>query len=191
MIRSYRTLRIRQLTGFDLSMFVPTSPLWIHCGWPEPFSWDFAGVSPPGHLRHCLQINSSCICNRAFQTPEATRNRADLSLSQTVVCPVIRRTRVDQGVAGTSGEYQPWPSGSGSPPPHEHCATILVQMAWQHILNEDLERYYLGMVTDESELASLEEHLLACPSCVDRAEEAENYVDALRAAIIEGDFDLE
>jgi len=44
MIRSIRTLRIRQLTGFDLSMFVPTSPLWIHCGWPESFSWDFAGV---------------------------------------------------------------------------------------------------------------------------------------------------
>ena len=47
MIRSIRTLRIRQLTGFDLSMFVPTSPLWIHYGWPESFSWDFAGVSPP------------------------------------------------------------------------------------------------------------------------------------------------
>jgi hypothetical protein len=45
-------------------------------------------------------------------------------------------------------------------------------MAWQHIFTEDLERYYLGMVTDESELALLEQHLLACPSCVDRAEVA-------------------
>jgi hypothetical protein len=54
MIRSIRTLRIRQLTGFDLSMFVPTSPLWIHYGWPESFSWDFAGVSPPGQLRDSL-----------------------------------------------------------------------------------------------------------------------------------------
>ena len=52
MIRSIRTLRIRQLTGFDLSMFVPTSPLRIHCGSPQPFSWNFAGVSPPGQLRH-------------------------------------------------------------------------------------------------------------------------------------------
>lgn len=64
-------------------------------------------------------------------------------------------------------------------------------MAWQHISDEDLERYYLGMVTDESELASLEEHLLACPSCVERAEEAQDYVDAMRAATIEGDHDLE
>jgi hypothetical protein len=43
-------------------------------------------------------------------------------------------------------------------------------MAWQHISDEDLERYYLGMVKEESELAPLEEHLLACPHCVARAE---------------------
>ena len=64
-------------------------------------------------------------------------------------------------------------------------------MAWKHISDEDLERYYLGKVTDEPELAPLEDHLLACPSCVGRAEEAQGYVDAIRAAIIEGDFDLE
>jgi hypothetical protein len=52
-------------------------------------------------------------------------------------------------------------------------------MAWQHISDEDLERYYLGMVTDEVDLESLEEHLLACPSCVQRAERAEDYVDAM------------
>jgi hypothetical protein len=70
-------------------------------------------------------------------------------------------------------------AGSRSP-----CATIPVQMAWQHISDEDLERYHLGMVTDESELAPLEEHLLACSSCAERAEEA------IRAAIIEGGYDL-
>jgi hypothetical protein len=64
-------------------------------------------------------------------------------------------------------------------------------MAWQHISDEDLETYCLGMVTDKSELAPLEEHLLACPSCVERGEDAQGYVDAMRAAIIEGDFDLE
>ena len=64
-------------------------------------------------------------------------------------------------------------------------------MAWQHISDEVLETYCLGMVNDESELALLEEHLLACPSCVERAEEAQNYVDAIRAAIVEGSFDLE
>lgn len=63
-------------------------------------------------------------------------------------------------------------------------------MPWQHIADENLERYYLGMVKDEAELAPLEEHLLACPQCVERAEEAADYVDAMRAGIIEGNFDL-
>ena len=52
-----------------------------------------------------------------------------------------------------------------------------------HISDHDLERYYLGMVKDEAELASLEEHLLACPACVKRAESTQDYVDALRAAL--------
>jgi hypothetical protein len=51
-----------------------------------------------------------------------------------------------------------------------------------HISDHDLERYYLGMVKDEAELASLEEHLLACPACVERAESTQDYVGALRAA---------
>jgi hypothetical protein len=71
------------------------------------------------------------------------------------------------------------------------CATIQFRMAWQHICDEDLERYYLGMVKDEVELGPLEEHLLACSPCVKRAEDAQNYVDAMRAAIIEGDHDLD
>ena len=64
-----------------------------------------------------------------------------------------------------------------------------VRMAWQHIPNEDLEKYHLGMVTDESELGALEEHLLVCSLCVKHAEEAQDYVDAMRAAaaIIEVD----
>ena len=63
-------------------------------------------------------------------------------------------------------------------------------MAWQHISDHDLERYYLGMVTDESELAPLEDHLLACPACAQRSEETQDYVDAVRSAVVEGDFDL-
>jgi hypothetical protein len=59
-----------------------------------------------------------------------------------------------------------------------------------HISDDDLERYYLGMIEDEAELAPLEEHLLGCSECVDRAEEAQDYVDAMRAAVI-GGFDLE
>jgi hypothetical protein len=46
------------------------------------------------------------------------------------------------------------------------------------------------MVTDEGELAPLEEHLLLCHSCVVRAEESAQYVDDLRAAIIKGNFDF-
>ena len=53
-----------------------------------------------------------------------------------------------------------------------------------HISDHDLERYYLGMVKDEAELASLEEHLLVCPACVERAESTQDYVDALRAALV-------
>jgi len=51
-----------------------------------------------------------------------------------------------------------------------------------HIDDHDLDRYHLGMVTDEAELAPLEEHLLCCPVCVDRAQATASYVDAIRAA---------
>lgn len=53
-----------------------------------------------------------------------------------------------------------------------------------HISDHNLERYYLGMVKDEAELAPLEEHLLACPACVERVEAIQDYVDALRAALV-------
>ncbi len=51
-----------------------------------------------------------------------------------------------------------------------------------HISDHDLERYYLGMVTDEGELAELEAHLLRCPPCVEQREETKDYVDAIRVA---------
>jgi hypothetical protein len=60
-----------------------------------------------------------------------------------------------------------------------------------HISDYDLERYHLGMIEDEAALAALEEHLLWCALCVDRAEKAADYVDMIRAAIMEGDFDLD
>jgi hypothetical protein len=52
----------------------------------------------------------------------------------------------------------------------------------EHISDHDLERYYLGMVTEERELAGLEGHLLGCPPCVEQTEETKDYVDAMRAA---------
>jgi hypothetical protein len=54
-----------------------------------------------------------------------------------------------------------------------------------HIDDHDLERYHLGMVKNEAELAALEEHLLWCGVCIDRAEVAAQYVDAVRAAACE------
>jgi len=62
---------------------------------------------------------------------------------------------------------------------------------WPHVCDDDLERYYLGLVTDESELAILEEHLLACAACVERMQETQDYVDAIRAGVIQGGFDSE
>jgi hypothetical protein len=58
-----------------------------------------------------------------------------------------------------------------------------------HISDINLERYHLGMVTG-TELDQLEEHIISCPACADRAEEAADYVDAVRAGIILGNFDL-
>jgi hypothetical protein len=60
----------------------------------------------------------------------------------------------------------------------------------EHLSDTDLERYYLGLIPDGPELAELEEHLLRCGECVDQAEGTENYVDAIQAGIIRGNFDL-
>jgi hypothetical protein len=59
-----------------------------------------------------------------------------------------------------------------------------------HINDYDLERYHLGMIRTETELAPFEEHLLACAECAERAEETAEYVDAMRAGIILGHFDF-
>jgi hypothetical protein len=60
-----------------------------------------------------------------------------------------------------------------------------------HISDHDLERYHLGMVVDEAELAPFEEHLLGCSECAERAESVATYVDTMRAETISGNFDLE
>lgn len=60
-----------------------------------------------------------------------------------------------------------------------------------HISDDDLERYYLGLMTGESELTLIEEHLLCCAACVYRMEEMQDYIDAIRAGLIRGRYDLE
>jgi hypothetical protein len=54
--------------------------------------------------------------------------------------------------------------------------------ALTHISDHDLERYYLGMLADEAELAVIEEHLTGCSQCIDAAEEAADE-SGLRCAI--------
>ena len=55
----------------------------------------------------------------------------------------------------------------------------------EHISDHDLERYYLGMVTEEPESTPLEEHILACAWCAERAEATQDYVDAMRVAMLD------
>ena len=52
-----------------------------------------------------------------------------------------------------------------------------------HISDDDLERYAMGAVKDEGELAALEEHLLVCGQCIERAEKTEGYIETMRAAL--------
>jgi hypothetical protein len=63
-------------------------------------------------------------------------------------------------------------------------------MNWHHIPEHDLELFYLGMISDEIELARLEEHLLVCPECMDRAEASDQCVDLIRQEIVQGDYDV-
>jgi hypothetical protein len=59
-----------------------------------------------------------------------------------------------------------------------------------HPSDTDLERYCLGMIQEGPELDALEEHLLICGECVDRALASDNYIDRIRAALVKGGFGL-
>lgn len=52
----------------------------------------------------------------------------------------------------------------------------------RHISDEDLELYCLGRATNE-QLAPLEEHLLACPACLERVQRMLREIDTLREAL--------
>ena len=57
-------------------------------------------------------------------------------------------------------------------------------MSEKHLSDHDLERYYLGLIKDEAELAKVEEHILCCSACVERAEASDSYVDVMRRALL-------
>jgi len=59
-----------------------------------------------------------------------------------------------------------------------------------HVSDHDLERYYRGMSPAGAELDVIEEHLLICDECNRRCDEAADYIDEIRRATIEGDYDL-
>ena len=60
----------------------------------------------------------------------------------------------------------------------------------EHLSDHDLERYHLGMIHEEAELAPFEEHLLACGDCATRAAQVADYADAIRAAVCNHDDTL-
>lgn len=57
-----------------------------------------------------------------------------------------------------------------------------MRVVMSHISDEELELYCLGRATNE-QLAPIEEHLLACPECVSRAEQMLATIDTLREAL--------
>jgi hypothetical protein len=58
----------------------------------------------------------------------------------------------------------------------------------RHTSDSDLERYCLGMIQEGPELDALEEHLLICGECVDRAKASDAYIEGIRAALVKGGF---
>jgi hypothetical protein len=65
-------------------------------------------------------------------------------------------------------------------------------MCWMitHSFETDLERYCLGLIPEGAELDALEERLLICGECVDRALASDAYIDKIRAALVKCGFGL-
>jgi anti-sigma factor RsiW len=57
-----------------------------------------------------------------------------------------------------------------------------MRVVMSHISDEELELYCLGRATNE-QLAPIEEHLLSCRDCVERAERMLEAIDTLREAL--------
>jgi len=53
-----------------------------------------------------------------------------------------------------------------------------------HLTQEVIEKYLLGKL-DEGQSATVEEHLLGCPACVEVARGLDSYVRAMRKALEE------
>ena len=53
----------------------------------------------------------------------------------------------------------------------------------EHISDDELERLILGRITDEAELAPLEEHLLVCHECIARGGGTLEFAETMRTAL--------
>ena len=60
----------------------------------------------------------------------------------------------------------------------------------QHIEADEMEAYLLRNV-DEPQKGWIEEHLLWCQECIDRAEATERFIARVRAGIVRGGFEVE
>lgn len=58
-----------------------------------------------------------------------------------------------------------------------------MRRALKHVQDEDLERYCLGTITEEAEIAPIEEHLMVCSECIDRAQAQDAYIRAVKGAL--------
>ena len=59
-----------------------------------------------------------------------------------------------------------------------------------HFSDDELEQYCLGRLSDPV-LTRVEEHLLWCHECIDRATASDRYIAALRGGVRRGGFDVE
>jgi hypothetical protein len=98
---------------------------------------------------------------RRMAEPAAYRDGLNLALDH----EILRRASRDEFKQGAGSALDATQANLGS-----------------HLADEGLERYHLGKITDLPEEEALEQHLLICPACVDRANECASYIDAMREA---------
>jgi anti-sigma factor RsiW len=60
---------------------------------------------------------------------------------------------------------------------------------FSHLSDDELERCLMGKTHDEAELARVEEHLIVCPACAERAEAMGDYIKAMKESLrrLQGD----
>jgi len=58
---------------------------------------------------------------------------------------------------------------------------LTMDSLWEHPDDDSLERYLRGTI-DEKEVPAIEEHLLICHACVDKAEKLQRYLETMQQA---------